>query len=397
VSSNRHKILFAVFVAVAVVAVVWLFFGQSQDERVAGKPTGYWLDEMNAGGARSNAAVAVFVQAGQRAAHGLTNELRFVPPSRSPLIALKAQLPWAVASRMPAARPINWTRRVAAANALGQIGPNAKIAIPALLTAVTATEPTEVSVSGQNGGMVVVQQWDFNLRAAALRALARIDSENSDALITAAKLAAEWDGLNSGGQGVMMPVRDAALALLAGAQEPDVKTVRAILEVLREQETEFCRRDVTAFVSRTSPRGSLMTLGQIYSETNVLRCLASPGARDRAAAAFELGDAERAGAPGTNQALVVSEQGIAALAGALKDPELEVRLNAAETLVKVGSKQGNAELETALIGLLENTNLLVRLRGVDVLRRVAQPGSAAELKLEEMKKDIPLVRARAGE
>jgi HEAT repeat protein len=396
-SGRPHKVLFAVFVAAAV-GIVWVFFGEPQGQRVSGKPLGYWLDEINAGGARSNAAVAAFVQAGEQAARVLTNELCFVPAGRNRLIALKAQLPWAVASRMPSPRPINWARRVAAANALGLIGPDGKLAVPALLAAVTATEPIELSLAGQNGGMMVGQQWDHNLRAVALTALTQIDSENIEALMTAAKSAAEWEGLNSAAQGVMAPVRDAAMRMLANAREPDIKTVRSILEIVREQETEISRRDLSAFVSRTSPPRSLVTLEQIYSETNVLRCLASSSARDRAAAAFELGDAERAGAPRTKAAtLVVSEQGIAALVEALKDSEVKVRLNAAETWVKLGSKEGKAEVEAALPGLLENTNLFVRLRAVD-LARVRMRGSAATEKLEQMKEDeVGMVRVRAHE
>src|SRR6185295_1688789 len=143
-------------------------------------------------------------------------------------------------------------------------------------------------------------------------------------------------------------------------------------DIAREQETELYRRDLSAFVSRTSPPQTLTSLRQIYDETNVLRCLQSSVGKDRAAAAFELGDAERSTVPGADQpTLSVSKKGITTLVAALKDPEMKVRLNAAESLVKIGCKEHRAEVEATLIGLSESTNLLVRLRAVDNLGRLA--------------------------
>src|SRR5256885_1060355 len=106
----RSKVLFGAFVLVAVVAAFALLFGGERKPKIEGKPVAHWLDEMIAGGAPSNAAIAVFVKAGSSAVPALTNELRFVPATRTNLIQLKARLPWAIASRMPKAPLINWPR-----------------------------------------------------------------------------------------------------------------------------------------------------------------------------------------------------------------------------------------------------------------------------------------------
>jgi hypothetical protein len=119
----RQRILFFAFVLIAVLAGTLIFFDGAKREKLAGRPVTYWLDEMNEGGARSNNAVSVFLQAGSAAVPALTNELRFVPPNRERVIQLKAKLPWRLASRLPKGPRINYLRRCAAAFALGELGP----------------------------------------------------------------------------------------------------------------------------------------------------------------------------------------------------------------------------------------------------------------------------------
>src|SRR5436190_20759452 len=102
----KRKILLFVFVFVAAAGIGFLFFEDAQSARIGGKPVGFLLDEMSAGGAPSNAAMAVILKEGKAAAPVLADALRYVSPAWTNWIQLKSKLSWMVASRLSRARPI---------------------------------------------------------------------------------------------------------------------------------------------------------------------------------------------------------------------------------------------------------------------------------------------------
>jgi hypothetical protein len=365
----KRKLFIFGMALIAALALAAMLLRLPKSEKLAGKPVGFWLDEMNAGATRSNAAVAVFAKAGSSAVCGLTNELQVVPVGRNRFIELKKRLPWIVASKLPTAANINWTRRVSAANALGEIASEARPALPALISAVTTTEPIELSLGGQNGGMLIGLQWRHDLRAAALGALAKIDCEDFDALKISAQLAAQWDGLSPPAQRAMSPVCQAAMELLQRARQPDPQAIAAILDIVREQERNIAGHKLSIFACLTTPKKVEISYPQICSETNVLGCLQSADAVDRAAAVFALGDPERCRALKKPQ-FEISEQAVSALVEALNDEDAKVRLNAAETLMKFRQAEHEAAIADALCSVTTSANLLLRLRAVDCLARI---------------------------
>jgi hypothetical protein len=392
----RQKVLFFIFLSVAVVAIVALFFGEPAQERLAGKPVGYWLDEMNEGGTRSNAALRVFLQAGPAAVPGLTNQLRFVPPNRDRILELKAHLPWAISSRLPRAPRINYLRRYAATYALAGLGPNGRDAMPALIDAVTTADTDELFIMrGSNPGMLVGRSWSHNLRAAALDAMSKIDSDGVDTLNTAAALIAEYE--NVGGPlatKIKAPVESAMRALEA-AQNPSTTTVSNVLKTLREIESKGHFQRLMGFASQNVGLGGSF---EPQNETNMIAALKSANAVDREAAAFEMGDSERE--PGQWRAakghLKMSTNAVAALIEALQDREAKVRLGAAETLVKADEQNTNGALIAVLTELMGNTNSLVRLRAVDCFGRLGASAGILSDRLSKATNDnVGLVRVRA--
>src|SRR5690349_965512 len=101
----KRKLFLFVFVFVAATGIGFLVFEDAQSARIGGKPVGFLLDEMSAGGARSNAAMAVILKEGRAAAPVLADALRYVSPARTNWIQLKAHLPWAIAAKLPRAQP----------------------------------------------------------------------------------------------------------------------------------------------------------------------------------------------------------------------------------------------------------------------------------------------------
>jgi HEAT repeat protein len=375
----RQKPLFFVFVVVAILAIGLVLFRSNPVSQFDGKPVTFWLDEMAAGGERSNIAVNVFLKNGAAAIPALTNELRFVPPLRTNFILLKSKLPWALASKLPKAAKLNWSRRLAAARALEQIGPPAKSAVPALIASVSIGDTEELMRQGQNGGMLVGQAWHYEVREAALDALARIDGQNPEVLATAALVAV---GRSAQRPSRWTPPLISAMRVLDAAKNPDPKLIENFLKLFRLQDREIDYQKLSAFASRISPnRGIGLPLNELMSETNAIAALHSKNPDDREAAAFELGDPQREGASPPRLILDgadVSDRAARELFLALADPEEKVRINAAETLVlweKVSTAENESHLVATLTALLDSTNSLIQLRAVENLRRL---GSRAE-------------------
>jgi hypothetical protein len=367
----KRKLLLFVFVFAAAAGIGFLFFEDAQSARIGGKPVGFLLDEMSAGGARSNAAMAVILKEGKAAAPVLADALRYVSPARTNWIQLKSKLPWMIASRLPRARPINHLRRYTAVSALQNLGPNGKPGVPALLTAVTTGDMAEMLMFGNNGGLLVGRSWSHGFRAAAMRAASEIDRDNSDVLATAAELVAECEWTRGPAAQQMVPAYEAGMRALGATEHPNVGTIDRILKITRDHER----------------KAHLDRLGE-FNEGSALHALKSDVATDRQGAAFALGDAEL----DRGKLGKCSEQAVAALRETLNDPEERVRLNCGETLVKVGAE--GAVTAAALAGLLESTNLVIRLRAVDTLSRMNSSIAADALKKAQSDASS-LVRSRA--
>jgi len=99
-----------------------------------GKSLNQWLDDLH-GDSKHDAweAVGVLGKIGPEAVPGLLDALKFKESRlRSPIIAIKEKLPPAMRSWIPTPRPGNWCHSKAA-DALVEIGPGAKAAIPVLM------------------------------------------------------------------------------------------------------------------------------------------------------------------------------------------------------------------------------------------------------------------------
>lgn len=369
----KRKILLFVFVFVAAAGIGFLVFEDGQSARVGGKPVGFLLDEMSAGGSRSNTAMAVILKEGRSAALALADALRYVSPARTNWIQLKAHLPWAIASKLPRAQPINHSRRYSAVHALQHLGTNGKAGIPALLASVTTGDMAEMVMFGNNGGLLVGRSWSHGFRAAAIRAASEIDRDNPDVLATAAALFAECEWTRGPAVTAIAPAFEAALRTLEAAERPTTATIDRVLKVVRDHEQTV----------------HLNKLGD-FNEAGALQALQSNVVADRQAGAFALGYADRGKLEQSP-----SEQAVAALRRALKDSDERVRLNSGEGLLKVG--YANAETADALTDLLASTNPVVRLRAVDTLSQMGWNSAAAEPALEKAQSDsFSLVRLRAA-
>jgi HEAT repeat protein len=369
----KRKILLFVFVFVAAAGIGFLFFEDAQSARVGGKPVGFLLDEMSAGGSRSNAAMAIILQQGPAAAPVLADALRYVSPARTNWIQLKAHLPWAIASKLPRAQPINHLRRYSAVYALQRLGANGKAGIPALLAAVTTGDMAEMLMFGNNGGLLVGRSWSHGFRAAAIRAASEIDRDNPDVLATAAALFAECEWTRGPAVTAIAPAYEAALRTLEAAEQPTTATIDRVLKVVRDHER-------TAHLNK---------LGD-FNEAGALQALKSDVVADRQAGAFALGYADRGKLEQSP-----SEQAVAALRRAFKDSDERVRLNSSEGLLNVG--YANAATADALAALLESTNPVVRLRVVDTFSRMGWNSGVAEPVLKKAQADsFSMVRLRAG-
>lgn len=364
----KRKILLFVFVFVAAIGIGFLVHEDAQSARIGGKPVGFLLDEMSAGGSRSNAAMAVILKEGRAAAPVLADALRYVSPTRTNWIQLKAHLPWAIASKLPLAQPINHLRRFCAVYALQHLGANGKAGIPALLASVTTGDMSEMLMFGNNGGLLVGRSWSHGFRAAAIRAASDIDRDNPDVLATAAALFAECEWTRGPAVTAIAPAYEAAVRTLEAAEQPTPAAIDRVLKVVRDYERTM----------------HLNKLGD-FNEASALQALKSDVVADRQAGAFALGHADGG----------KSEQTVAALRRALEDSDERVRLNSCEGLLKVGA--ANGATADALTGLLESTNPVVRLRAVDTLSRMGWNSGAAEPALRKAQSDsFSMVRLRAA-
>lgn len=176
------------------------------------------------------------------------------------------------------------------------------------------------------------------------------------------------------------------MRLLKSAKAPDEKAVAIILEIGRGREEDFYSLQLGTFASSIYPNGSAGISHDILrSEANTVRALRSTNSMFREAAAFELGDRNREGwnrhrPPGLPK---LSEESILALRGSLGDDVEKVRLNAAETLVKLEVKERD-DIIAALAGLLDSTNSWIQLRAIDVLDKAGKRSGSALPKLKDL-------------
>ena len=359
----------------------WFSHDRGSGIRHQGKSLEAWFDQLNNPNGDTNAAKAAILQMGARAVPFLAGQLSYNPSLQTNYLRWKEKLSWEWRSKLPAVPQIDWGRRQKAAWVLGEMGPEAKAAIPGLIGSMGLTEPIEVSVpNGANA-----RSWNPRVRAESVRAIEKIDLENPDAV------RAQAENLNTG-----MPFKATnefslqAARTLEKIPHPAEETVRAMLSQLEKQNQAVYFQDLERFGATFLPhRGMGMALSAINSETNAVKALASTNAVFREAAAFELGDPEREGfnrhaKPGRAPSL--SDESLAALRKCLSDPEEAVRLNAAESLFKTRRGQPR-EIVPTLVPLLDSPDSFNQLRAIEVLRQLGS----------EAREALPALKEKAGD
>jgi len=103
-----------------------------------GKSLSRWLDDLySEKKADGFEAAKALGKIGPKAVPGLIEALHFKESRlRQPIISFKEKLPAAIRDWLPTPRPSNWCRSMAA-DGLGEVGPGAHAAIPALMDALT--------------------------------------------------------------------------------------------------------------------------------------------------------------------------------------------------------------------------------------------------------------------
>src|SRR5437879_2255646 len=87
-----------------------VFRADSRAPKFSEQTLEFWLDELKQGGARSNAARSVVLNLGNKAAPLLAAQLSYDAPFRANLIDVKMRLPFVVATKLPRAPDIDWSR-----------------------------------------------------------------------------------------------------------------------------------------------------------------------------------------------------------------------------------------------------------------------------------------------
>jgi hypothetical protein len=369
---------------VALIAVAFIIFFRSafrpRQIGAAGKPLDFWLAELRENDARSNAARKVFLDAGKSSVGFLTNQIILKPRLRNELIETKRRLPFTVAKRLPSAPLINWDSRISAAYMLGELGREASNAVPFLLKTLSSTDAEELIPTGPNAQFTTARSWHYHLRSAAINAIAKIDPANTNLPAAAAAMAFEHVDLLGPANAELYA---SGVRALSHIDSPNETNAAIILQIWREKEAAVSSQRLTRFalsaVPKIPPNSSYDIL---HSETNTVLALQSASPTDRAAAAFALGDPDREGwnrfkTPGLPK---LKDGTIRALEKSLQDSSEKVRLNAAETVIRLGA-QSDAAVDT-LVGLLDTTNWLAQFRVIDALKLAGAKSSKALPKLK---------------
>lgn len=355
----------SLFVAIAIWLVINAGQQSAKEPIVRGEPMGYWLQQMITTGGKSDEARAAAKEAGADAVPFLVEKLTEGSTSQK-RIDLKQKLPLFIQQRMPRVTFTNWLQRIAAAQMLGEIGPTASNAVPALIEALDKKEPVEL-MGRKPAGVGSSYMSHPVVESEALRALGKIAP--TDTKVTELQVAA----LGQKAFGLVWSKIPAALESLAELRSEQSDKIPVILEKLQYQRA---KGRLSGYDKLYRKAGVGMWIGDRYADF-LIKTLAHTNAAIRASAASDIAYLETRNSK--------AERGtLPALRTALTDDAEEVRIAAAEAILKVAPDE-HAAILPMVRQLLESKDIYIRLRAVEVLRKM---GPQAKEAIPELRKRL---------
>jgi HEAT repeat protein len=331
------------------------------------------LNQLVASRGASSDALATFRTAGPQAVPFLINKLTNSTPARRRYVVRKSSINSSWLYRiLPAWNFDGWSEREYAALALGEIGPVASNAVPALIDAIARTEihETDLSKGASNG-----RTSSSAARVEAIRALGKINPQSPEVIAALVEAVRQQNmfmrRVTAGGVTRSDPVsvREAAAEVLAGLGPQSVQVIPRLIENLEFQDKTMFRG-----LSAVYPIGAIAP-GYAQTVPPLMKALKDPSSQIRASAAYDLGTLRP-------KDLAAAKQALPDLIELLQDSVAEVKLRAAEAVLKIDLEHGPVAVP-ALIELTEDPDYTVRLRAVDGLRRV---GSTARSAIPNLRK-----------
>jgi hypothetical protein len=363
-----------------ILLAVVLFRSQQSPVRHKGKSIEFWFAELGASGTQSNEAKAAFLTMGSGAVPFLTARLTYSGPLRNSYLLVKKHLPIDWRRKLPSTPRIDWSARNRAAWMLGELGTEARSALPSLSRILSHSEEIE----NFGGNATSARTWDPRLRAEALNAIEKIGFKNRAVFESVVLVALSPQTLIRG-------VSERAAQILENAPELSESDIQFILSSLERINQRSYYRELQRFPSAMTPGG---TIGHLVShqnsESNTLRALRGDNAAFREAAAFELGDIDREGFSKyrTNHVPKISAEAAAELVKCLSLIDEPIRLNAADSLLKT-KNTNTAVIVQNLLPLLESTNSFRVLRSIEILRILGTNARPAIPTLRELTSHHP--------
>lgn len=366
------------FVAIAVWLVVNAGQKPAEEPVVNGEPMGHWLQQMIATGGKSDEARAAAREAGADAVPFLVEKLTEGSTSQK-RIELKQKLPLFIQQRLPRITFTNWQQRIASIQLLGEIGPAASNAVPALINALDKKEPVELlgrkpSSAGNTYMSHPVAE------AEATRALGKIapnDRQLMECLM---------DSLGQKFFNLRWSKVPATLELLTNLSPEHAYKIPAILQALQRHRA---KGHISGYDKLYGNARIGMWIDNHYADF-LIKTLAHTNPAIRASAASDI-------AYMPTRIPKAEGRTLPALHAALTDDAAEVRLAAAEAIQKVNSEHLKAALPVAInasgtvlpvvIQLLESKDAYIRLRAVEVLRKMGQRAKEAVPQLRTLLED----------
>ncbi|GEM_PF-2270064 len=356
-------------IASAVLAVfVWLLWwpDPSQGPVVDGKRLSVWLEIFATSYYHPSRAIddlpryaGLFRKAGPPGIVFLEHKLTEKSELETKYVRLKSKSPGWLFKVLPTVRLDDWRQKECAALILGEIGPPASNAVPALVGQLNFTEVRETDKSkGESNGT----SYSPLARAHAIRALARIAPDSPvvvAALIDALKQKYVWvpKSISSPSSFGKSSVADYAADALAGLGPEYKDKIPGMIANLKYQDQMQFRG---AGMTNVYPVGSSAP-GDGESVPRLVTELKNSDPEVRDAAAYDLGairqDKEKA------------EAALPAVTEALNDDDAFVRMRSAETILTIDPIRFKLVLPT-LINSLNETNYVIRLRAIELIRQI---------------------------
>jgi hypothetical protein len=342
--------------------VFWLSTRGSGGIRYHERTLRSWFSRLNQPQAESVEAKAAIKEMGVVAVPYLTEQATNRPLVRMQYVRIRSYLADCFRTTSPTPPPIDWLSRIHAATMLGEIGPKAKEAIPALIALLTSINQIDTD---QTFAPPTKHNRD-EFQAAILTAVGKINPNDSRVFRSAITALRENASANS--QNV---VSDAAEWVLEQSTALDSENIFTILETLQTRNRQI-------YFERLSPIFSTVARGQSLLgpngmiEATLLALSGAPAIREAGA-----------GLQRTMQAQSVPSELEAALVTCLSDREIAIRLNAAESLW--AAKSTNiSQIVHAGLSVLNTGRSFDCLRAIELLRQLGTNAPEALPRLKEL-------------